>query len=189
MPTINTHVITGADDGYMVTGAATSYYYTRSYLGAGGAASFGGLEAFCAIRFQSIAIPSGSTIISADLTFLKNGSTGSPNVKIFGNDVDNAGAWGSSNRVKNISKTSANTDLDASSSISINDVTAIVSEIVARGGWSSGNNLAFGLFNQIGHAANNFWLGFAYEAGSSAWPLLDITYTSGGGGNNQVIMS
>lgn len=180
MPTINVKVSTGADDGYMSTSRGASgsrHIYSFSYIKAGVRAF--STRNIAAVRFRSLSIPSGSIISSATLTFIRKQETGSASIKIYGDKVANAGVWGSSNRVKNITKTTNSTALSVSTATSTNTVTNIIQEIVNVSGWASGNNMNFGLFN-IAAVGSNYWEGFAFEKGGSDIPALSITYSSGG---------
>jgi hypothetical protein len=186
MPTINESVATGADDGFIYTGLATGRFYTAASLRAG---NFNGADYnyFSAIRFQTIPIPQGATINAATLGTSKfKANRGSPPViKIFGNDIDDAPAWGTTNEVQNITKTTANSTVDTSSATASTDVAAIVQEIVNRGGWASNNDMAFGLFPQSNPAGVNLFYPAAY-GGAGGPATLDITYTAGGGGGTAV---
>jgi hypothetical protein len=181
MPTINEQIVSGNDDGHIFTFPSfQTRYYSATSLFASVANSYSHWT--IALRFQSLSVPAGATIDSATLTLTKSFVLGTPGIiKIHGNDVDDAPPWATSNLVINIAKTTANTNLDTSSATSANDVTAVVQEIIDRGGWSSGNDIAFGLFPEDAGAGNHGWGAFAYESGSN-FPTLDITYTTGGGG-------
>jgi hypothetical protein len=177
MPTINESVATGADDGmlarfgtyllplYASTSLLNSHFSVNS-------------EWWIALRFQTIDIPQGATIDSATLTLKRISTSGSPTINIYGSDVDNAPAWGSGNRVKDITKTAAFTVLDTANATSANDVTAIIQELVDRPGWASGNDISFGFFQP---STGGNWKGYSFEKGGADIPTLDITYTAGGG--------
>lgn len=182
MPTINVNVKTGADDGWEALHAngsyrAASYAATTLVVGIGTTRGF----TQTAIRFQTINIPQGSTINAATLTLVtKHTTPKTPQGKIYGDNVDNAGAWGAGNRVNTIAKTAHTTVLSLAATSS-NNVTAIVQDIVNRGGWVANNNMAFGIFNT--HAAGTTtykWFGYAYEKGAPDIPNLSVTYSGGG---------
>lgn len=174
MPSINVNISSGADDGneYHSGGSARNYFYSSTFVSFG---RFSNGVNYSAFRFQTINIPQGSTINSATLTFKKKSSFGTTSVKIYGNNADDSPAWGAGNRVRNITKTAASTNLDLSATSS-NDVTAIVQEIVNRGGWIANNNMAFGGFNQVA-SGSNFFLAYAYEKGGANIPNLSVTYS------------
>lgn len=178
-PTVNESVAAGADDAYsfwVANGASFAGFYnsnTLIYAGRGGT-----IKDYVGIRFQTIAIPNGETINSADLTVRVTSVTGTPNLNIFGNDVDDAAAWADpGNRIKNISKTTASTNKATWSNGADNviSVTSIVSEIIARAGWASNNDIAFGFFDNA--ALGNHLLGIAaLEHATLTEARLSITY-------------
>ncbi len=190
MPTINETIVLGTDDVFSQQGNNSYQFLSTVYIGAGHQ-DFGTAQYinWTGVRFQTINIPSGSTIDSATLTFVMKDKIGTPSVRIYGNDVDDAATWGATNKVRNITKTAAFTALDVTLHDSTNDVKTIVQEIVDRGGWAANNDIAFGLFDQVGTGNNNI-RGVAYEYtpantyyGSVANPAkLDITYTAGAAG-------
>lgn len=182
-PTVNENVAAGSDDassGWSNDGAnfvqfasngtalaAGQFYHTATYAG---------------IRFQTISIPSGSTISSATLTVRVIAKSGSPNVNIYGNDIDDASTWSSpGNRIKSITKTTSVTNISSITSGADNnfDVTSIVGEIIARAGWASNNDIAFGLFNNHAFSGINRFLFAALEHTTLTEARLSITYTSG----------
>ena len=138
------------------------------------------------LRFNNITIPSGAVINSASIVFYasddddKTPST----VTIYGHDTDNAPTF-----VDVDSNITSRTQTSASTSWSIPewikdtsgaaqttpDLTAIVQEIIDRGGWSSSNSIAF-LFITAGdeqRRARTFDHGDPAEPA----PILTIDYT------------
>lgn len=145
-PTVNENIAAGADDVFSVNYGSSfvslAYSNTMIIVQVGFPNMIGGL------RFQTIAIPSGATVNSATLTVRGISST-SPNINIYGNDVDDAAAWANpGNRVQNITKTTAVTNISSFNASADNnlDVTSIVAEILGRAGWVSNNDVAFGFF-------------------------------------------
>ncbi len=139
------------------------------------------------IRFQTIAVPQGATIDSAILSLNVVSSTGSPSLRIYGDDVDDAAVWGSSSRPSQITQTTASTLWNNSGTgAKTVDITTIVQEIVNRGGWSSGNDMRFGLIDQVGSGNNNVCVS-DFKAGASLDPFLTINYTVGGGSANKTV--
>jgi len=95
MPTINVNIATGADDGffsYNTRGKANRNYASNTlFVGR----YTPGSSDIAALRFQTIGITQGSTINSAILSIKNNRVLGVPGIsKIYGNNVDNAPAWG-----------------------------------------------------------------------------------------------
>lgn len=141
------------------------------------------------LRFQTVGVPAGSTINSATLTVRTTGViAGTPDLNFYGNDVDDAPAWANpGNRVKNITQTTAVANdatwtSDADNTVT---VTSIVAEIVARAGWASGNDMAFGIFNNSGSGIN-FLRFAALDHATLTEARLSIDYTAAGGGGGAV---
>lgn len=184
-PTVNENITTGADD------------VISTWLGAG--ATFGGFNAgnanmtigrtpgtirlYGGFRFQTVAVPAGATIDAATLTFRVISLSGTPNLNIFGNDTDDAPAWANpGNLAKNITQTTAVANPTWSSGADNNiNVQSIVAEIVARAGWASNNDMAFGLFNAAG-AGSNFVVIAGFEHATLTEARLSVDYTPGAGG-------
>ncbi len=116
------------------------------------------------VRFANVAIPPGANITQAYLQFQvdETGSAQGITANIRGIDTDNKGnflAPLSSDELKDASLTNASTlwpiptwNVVGQSSLAQRtpDLSGIVQEIVDRGGWSSGNGLAFRLNKQGG---------------------------------------
>lgn len=183
-PTVNEVITAGGDDAGSIwnnNGATFSTFSNGQfelYPGISDTYRF-----YAGFRFQTIPIPAGVTIASADLTLSVRSVTGSPDLNIFGNDVDDAGVWANpGNRIKNITQTTAVTNKaswtpDEDNAIS---VTSIVAEILARAGWASNNDIAFGVFNNAG--SGQHYLEFvALEHATLTEARLAIDYTVGSG--------
>ena len=104
------------------------------------------------LRFQDVGIPQGATVTSAVIEFWPAAiSTGATNIKIHGQDSDDAAPFAAStNNVSARTRTTANVDWNAVppwDDVDIvrqsPDLTGIVQEIVNRGGWCGDNALAF----------------------------------------------
>ena len=115
-------------------------------------------EQHVALRFQDINIPQGATVNSAKIEFVAyNNRSGAMDVEIYGLAANNAGPWPDTtdNYLKDLlapprtGLTSASESWNVTanwwrySRYSTPDLTAIVQEIVNRGGWTSGNTMAF----------------------------------------------
>lgn len=103
-----------------------------------------------AMRFTGIAIGQGQTVSQAKLYPYANVRTGSASVKMLieGFDEDNTADFsggGPGSRPKTSATQTLNEDSGSTGYIGADgaDVTAIVQEIVNRGGWSSGNAIGF----------------------------------------------
>ena len=142
--------------------------------------SDGGTNQFVGIRFQNINIPQGTTILSASIQFTTDETdSGSTSVTIRGEDSDNASIFSSSNyNISSRTLTSASAawnNIPAWNSVGQSganqqtpSLTAIVQEIVNRGGWSSGNAMAF-VINGSGERTAE-----SHDGDSSKSPVLTI---------------
>ena len=138
------------------------------------------------LRYANVAIPQGSTITSATITFTRRGSSGSSvTFAIDGqaNDDANTFVYGGAaapvnNDITGRARTTATVAWTASplttTTIATSDVSAIVQEIVGRGGWASGNALAF-IITSANSTAMNHFTASSFEHGSP--PVLTLTYT------------
>ena len=172
MATYSSRVLAGADDGYW----AGSWSNNSSSGGIG--ANFFGNDVYSAWRFNNVTIPQGAVITSAVLT-LKASETKSDNItfKVFGIDEDDTADFSSDPGGR--SKTTANADWNINGQTIeteyTKDVTAIVQEIIDRGGWASGNDL--GLITQNNGSANDkIGRFYSYDGASGKAALLEITY-------------
>ena len=140
-------------------------------------------------RFLGIPdIASGDTIDSATITLELGGSSGTaqPTVTVYGSDEDSATAWSDSHHPRNMTQTTANAPFGGWGSGFANTqriitVTTIVAEIVARGGWSAGNDMAFGTDFTPENGSDVQYIG-DYAGGGDVGALLDITYTAAAAG-------
>lgn len=173
-PTINEAIVAGSDDAWSGT---PNIYINSTYLSAG---IFGTLAIPTGLRFQTIAIPQGSTVTSAVLTLDILSITGSPSLRIYGNDIDDANAWSSGNRIKNITKTTAFASFSPGGTGTITvGVTSAFQEIINRTGFTSNNDVAFGIFPQAASGVDIAKIA-AYEHTTRQEAQLDIVYTEAG---------
>lgn len=183
-PTVNEAIVDGADDlqsYWRNSGADFSYTFAvGQFLRAGRLA--GGARTYVGLRFQTIGVPRGATIVSATLTMDVMVVNNSPDINVYGDDVDDAPPWSSpGSRVKDgLSKTTAVTNITPASygpyPIS---VASIVQEIVNRPGWVSGNNMRFGLFNNATSGIHQVTFA-AFEHTTATEAQLDIEYEEPG---------
>lgn len=137
------------------------------------------------IRFRNVVVPNGAIITNAYIQFTCDetaNSSGSLTIK--GEDEDNASIFTTtSNNISNRSNTTTsvnwtpstwNTVGEAGSAQRTPDLTSIVQEIVDRGGWSSGNAMAFMLSGTGKRVAES------YNGSASKAPLLHIEYELNG---------
>jgi uncharacterized repeat protein (TIGR02543 family) len=135
------------------------------------------------LRFGNVTIPAGSTITSASISFTRNGSPGSAviNFTVEGHDTDNAatfvgGPSGPLNDVTSRTRTTASAAWNIAANVAppvTSDLSAIVQEIVDRGGWAEGNALAF-LISSSNSTETVHVRTSSFEGGNP--PVLTITY-------------
>lgn len=146
-------------------------------------------------RFQSVPIGQGETVNSATLEPLQESASATVNVDIdlFGDDVDNAAAFTTTNGdITGRTRTTATTnvlaaDIPGNTNRASWDVASIVQEIIDRPGWNE-QALAF-----VGIAVNTNtdYVGFTDYNGSAANAAdfnADVTVTGGGGAASRKIM-
>lgn len=143
------------------------------------------------LRFQSLNIPAGAVITSAKIQFTTNTVTtnNTVNAVIQGQAADNAGTFTTTaNNISSRTKTTSAVNWNAipgwgtSGTTGANqqtpDLTAVVQEIVSRGGWASGNSMAFILTDNASTSGASR-SAFAFESGTAAQrPTLTVTYTT-----------
>lgn len=108
------------------------------------------------LRFQTIAVPQGATILAAFMTLIAD-DTDSTSVfaRILGEDADDASTFDlTGTDFENRLRTTAFVDWDipafaSGTSYNTPDITPIVQEIVDRTGWASNNDMVFFLEDQF----------------------------------------
>ncbi|MCX6710440.1 MAG: malectin domain-containing carbohydrate-binding protein [Candidatus Woesearchaeota archaeon] len=136
-------------------------------------------------------IPQGATITNAFITFYLNSVAGSNAlVDWYGDDSDTALVFGANdNNITNRVKTTATVYWNASASnpvywgMTFNspNLSSIVQEIVNRGGWTSGNNIAFVGISRSA-PTNNYITGLdvASGVGAAYYSKVNISYSTDG---------
>ncbi len=133
------------------------------------------------MRFTGLTIPQGATITAAYIQFtVDETDSGTTSLTIRGQDADDAASFSSSSYdISSRATTSAsaswsppawNTVGEAGSDQRTPDLSAIIQEIVDRGGWSSGNDLAIIVSGTGERTAES------YNGSSSKAPLLHVEY-------------
>jgi secreted PhoX family phosphatase len=140
--------------------------------------------------FRNLSIPQGATITSAYVQFTTDETnSGTTNLTIRGEDTNSAGTFNSDNyNISSRNFTSASVNWsnvsswnsvgEAGSRQRTPDLSRIIQEIVNRGGWASGNNIAI-IINGSGERTAE-----AYDGSSSRAPLLVVNYSNGSTGCN-----
>ena len=130
------------------------------------------------IRFTNVQIPQGANITNVYIEFTADESqSGATSLTIHGEDRNNAGRFQDSRyNISNRRRTSASVNWPnlpawtTGNTYRTPDLTAIVQEIVDRGGWNSGNAMVF-IITGSGHRTAE-----SYNGSQSSAPLLHIEY-------------
>jgi hypothetical protein len=172
--TFDVQVNAAADDCHYNGG---SFYLGAGYIQIGESRGTG-------LRFTNVAIPNGASITSAYITFVANNSLSGAacKVNIYGEDVDNAVTYSTYADMVGRSLTVATSwnpvsSWSTGSSYNTPSLTSIVTSIVARPGWVSGNAMAFQLKDN-GSNLNAYRQGWSYDGNSNYAAVLHIDYAS-----------
>lgn len=135
------------------------------------------------VRFQSVAVPAGATIDLANIIANVDGFYGSTPraiTRVYADAVANAAAWGNSSRPSQITKSTAFTTFQPTTTgdktISVTDQ---VQEIMDAS-FVSGNNMRFGILNQDSPPTYKNTQMYDYAQGSANVAELQIDYTEVG---------
>jgi hypothetical protein len=137
-----------------------------------------GDEKAIGIRFFDIAIPSGAVITNAHMVFKAAGDeSDATDLVIRGEDSDDAGRFTVANG--DITNRALNNGFvnwhvppwNSNSIYETPDLTSLVQEIIGRGGWVSGNDMAFVI------TGSGLRRSVAYDGSHEDAPLLHIEYT------------
>lgn len=184
-PAITEETITAAGDDacYMPGFSATQNtygVYNRLYAG-----NYGGSVYSTGWRFQTIPIPQGSTIstasIDCDVQAVYGG--GNANLNFYCEDIDDAPAFtiGAGDDVGGRTPTTAYTNVNAGWTTANREVSiaTAVGEVIARGGWTSNNNIVVLALNN-GSPTGATVAFLSYEGGSTT--AFNAYYAAAGGG-------
>jgi uncharacterized protein YjiK len=142
------------------------------------------------IRFNSISIPTGATILNASVQFKVDQATSSAtNLTIQGQAADNAPAFTTASlNISSRPKTAAAVNWQPAPWPTVGEIgvaqqtpniASVLQEIVNRPSWSSGNSVVI-IITGTGRRIAESWNGD--QAGA---PLLTVTYSTSGGNQNQ----
>ncbi|MFT5926435.1 MAG: hypothetical protein ACI9WL_001183 [Rubritalea sp.] len=140
---------------------------------------------YVGLRFTNITVPQGAIITNAYIQFTgdNNPGNGAVTFTIRGHDTNNAGAFTTANfNLSNRPLTTASVSwspplwIVGRTSIAerTNNISTIISEIVNRGGWNSGNSMVFRI---DGPNSSNWREAVAYDTSPSQAARLTIVYT------------
>ena len=181
MATFTALIAAGADDGWI--GSIWSNV-NNNYFANDGSTSYSSY-----LRWVSVTIPQGATIISAKLTLkcAASTNTGVANANIYGNNVDNASSIPSLSAYNSAALTTAFTNWvitswTVGSVYDSPDITNLIQEIVNRPGWASGNALQV-LIKNNGSGSNSTKAFTSYNTTPASSALLTVEYTTGSDSN------
>jgi len=181
MPTANLQVSASAGDAHeKADGTGFASTFTELFLDSNSAAASrynGGL------RFASVAIPFGARIDSATLEwYVKDNKTDSFDVDVYGQAVDNASDFATDADVT--SRTPLTTATVGYSAVdvavgwaTVGDAKAIVSELVSRAGWASGNAIVLIVKGRTGTNRAGNVRSYDYS-GNTFGPKLTVVWTA-----------
>lgn len=143
------------------------------------------------VRFPSVSIPSGATITDAKWSRTPDyGNTSSPtDITLHFNAADNAAAPTTASGFDALSLTSG-VDWDSVASESSGnwydspDISSELQAVVDRSGWSSGNAVMLVVKNAVASGTTAYRTSKSYEAGSSYYPKLTVSWTTAAGSVN-----
>lgn len=177
---IHESIVTTADDGDEITTDSTWWRSAGGDIQAGWSA-FTTAALHAGLRFQTIGLPAGATADSAILTLTFRSGKGTPNVRLYADDVDSAVAWADGNLPSGITKTTSYVQMSTvatATGLGTVNVAGPLAEVFARGGWASGNNVRLALLNKAPLSGSSNYLRFKdYSAAGATEAQLDITYT------------
>jgi len=174
---INIRVETGNDDAEELV-ADGNMYRDSTDLELINDQDYAGGNQEIGMRFNSIDIPQGSTIISANLTFVIDEKyTEDTNLNIFAHDTDNSSTFTNTDfNITGREKTSNSVQWNSLPSPNVGenlispDIKTVIQETISRSGWSSGNSLTI-IINGTGRRTVE-----SYDGVSQYAPLLSIKY-------------
>lgn len=172
---VNVTVIHGLDDCYVYDyPTPTVIRLTADYI-------YFGYQSISGVRFQSVNVPKGATILAAHITLRTwNAQTGDiDDLYIYGEDVDDAAAYSTVGDFNARDRTTEkvlwsptswvlDTDYDTP------DIKAIVQEIIDREGWAANQAMAF--FLQHEGATEDYRTAKSYEDNTTYCARLYIEY-------------
>lgn len=171
----------GSDDGDETSGGTMDISASVVHLFKIADAEFAGL------RFEGVTIPSGATINSAVLRFTAFATSSlAPDggVTIQANDVDDASTFTTSaNNISNRTLTTASVSWTNPESWVLEqtydspDFSSVVQEIIDRGGWASGQDIAIIMTVTSTTGGDRDREYYTYEGGQSKVVQLIVTYT------------
>ena len=179
MATLNLQVAAGNDDAREVAGTMYLDEATGIIMPSNSAGTW------AATRFTGVTIPPGSTVTAATYEVdVYTTANDNPDVNVFADDADNSAQPTTS--ASNLSGRTTTTASVVWTGTNIGtgwkspgDLSAVIQEVIDRGGWASGN--AITILLDARSTANDFRFR-PYEYNSANAAKLTITYTPPAGG-------
>jgi len=160
MASVTVQVEADDDDGYRQGDGMGSFSFDNegAYVSVGALnAGPGSEDTDCYFRFLSVGIPSGSTILTAKLQYKLNTaySVSSKTCDIHATKqdsstaIDSDGDMTTNQGLKTDAKTTWTlaTSSDTTNFLDSSDFASVIAEVVARSGWSTGQNITIHLLN------------------------------------------
>ncbi len=178
--TFDGQVGAGADDGYRY---ATGFSYTHDWIVVGQDASSRICNAFA--RFTNVTIPTGATVGLAYISVTGRNTVqdGTQKTNMHFDDIDDAVAPTSAAELDALSRTTASTawdDEDYVIDVEVNspDISAVVEEILDRGGWNSGQAMQL-LWDDDGSSYADYLNIYSYDdSGTGNEIKLHVEFTA-----------
>jgi hypothetical protein len=177
---INEAVTADADDVMETVNASTVTVLGDATYG--NMSRAGGYSRHPGWRFAAVAFANGDTVDLANLKVqVTRATSGGCTSTIFADDVDDAAAWANGSRPSQITPTTASASIvQTSTGLKTVDVTTIIAEIVARGGWATGNDMRLAATSHDGAGATSADSGDLTDGSGAIETVLEIDYTAGG---------
>lgn len=144
----------------------------------------GNTSSYTGLRFQNVAIPKGATITSARVEVYNTSEQWiSMQMEIAAENTGNSSPFSSTDLPSQRSMTSkkvnhsSNVKWNTNSWYQLDDIAALIQEVVNRSDWNSGNNLSIILKGAGGQYARKFVKSF--DGSSNNAPKLVVAYTLG----------
>lgn len=178
-PTIDSTVGAGGDDGYL----AHDFSFDNTDVEATAGYSVAGPNRTGTFaRFTSVAVSQGSTINAGTILTIQRAfanSGGAATVRVEAAANDNAPAPTTIGTF-NVTRTTANVawtlDMTTTSDFTSPDINTVISEVIARAGWASGNALV--VFVEGNADSGGYARIKTFESSASLCPRLHIDYTA-----------
>jgi len=173
MATFNATIVASSDDARESAG-------TMNLTGANITISANSI--YAGLRFLNVTIPPGSTVTAATLSLNISSLTYDDiDLDMYAEDTDDAGTF--TTAASNVSGRTLTTatvqwiEGSAGAGVQVSpDISTIIQEVIDRGGWASGNDIAIILRGRTNDCRFE-----AIDGASGTYSTLDITYTAPGG--------